>query len=127
MINLLGKSDFNEPDKVLEAVVVIQKNVNAFIGEFSKKLDGLAAEFKGKVERYNLASHSLDAIIGDRQEKDKEKEEDKEKEMDKEKEKEKEKEKDNIKKDSEGHHETKKRNKATSSTSLPPLSPPVLK
>ena len=63
MINLLGRGDFDQPEKVMEAVMVIQKNLTLAINDFRKKLENLLGEFQNKMDKMNLGSRSLDSII----------------------------------------------------------------
>ena len=63
MINLLGRGDFDKPEKVMEAVMVIQKNLTHAINDFRKKLENLIGDFQGKMDKFNLGSRSLDSII----------------------------------------------------------------
>ena len=63
MINLLGRGDFDQPEKVMEAVLVIQKNLSHAINDFRKKLENLIGEFQNKMDKMNLGSRSLDSII----------------------------------------------------------------
>jgi hypothetical protein len=62
-INLLGRRDFNDPDKLMEVLGLIQKNINQAIQDLKKKFETLLGDFHNKISKYNLSTNSLDAVI----------------------------------------------------------------
>jgi hypothetical protein len=59
----LGRRDFNDPDKLMEVLGLIQKNINQAIQDLKKKFETLLGDFHNKISKYNLSTNSLDAVI----------------------------------------------------------------